>query len=91
MAGKLEVRSGRRAVAGVADCMHFLTDTPLVQLADTALGRAAQERKGCLQQEEHWRVHKNMTSAREVQQLCDCVSAAERREHTDYMDTRKEL
>jgi hypothetical protein len=47
------VRSGRRAVDGVADRMYFLTDTSLVQLADTVLGRAAQERKDCLQQE-HW-------------------------------------
>jgi hypothetical protein len=48
------VRSGPRAVAGVAGCMRFLTDTSLVHLADTVLGQAAQERKDCLRQEEHW-------------------------------------
>jgi hypothetical protein len=31
----------------------------------------------------------NMTSAREAQQLRDWMPAAERQEHTDYMDTRK--
>jgi hypothetical protein len=68
--------------------MHFLTDTSWVQLADTVLGRAAQERKDCLGQEEHWQVHMNMTSAR--QQLHERMPVAERQEdHTDCMDKWK--
>jgi hypothetical protein len=48
MARQTVVLSGRCAVAVLAGCMHFLTDTSLVQLADTVLGRAAQARKDCL-------------------------------------------
>lgn len=60
------VQPGRCAVVEVGHT-HFLRDTSWALSAGTAAvaGRGALERKGCLQQEEHWQEHMNYTSARE--------------------------